>query len=44
MTLATMVDHIKPKTDGGGDEESNLRAICRICHDTKTGREGRLAR
>ena len=44
ITVAAMVDHITPKHLGGGDDEANLRAICRGCHDSKTGREGRLAR
>jgi 5-methylcytosine-specific restriction protein A len=43
MTPATMVDHIKPKHLSGGDD-ANLRAICRRCHDRKTGAEGRHAR
>ena len=41
---AEQVDHIKPKHKGGGDDDANLTSQCRRCHDTKTGREGRLAR
>lgn len=26
------VDHIKPKADGGTDDEANLRAVNRECH------------
>jgi 5-methylcytosine-specific restriction protein A len=44
LTPATMVDHVTPKHLGGGDDDANLRAICRRCHDRKTAREGRLAR
>lgn len=39
--LATAVDHIKPKAQGGTDAESNLQAICDPCHDEKTSRESR---
>ena len=35
-TQATAVDHIVPKSQGGGDEDSNLQAICKPCHDAKT--------
>ena len=34
---ATDVDHITPKARGGGDERSNLRALCRRCHMQETG-------
>ncbi len=33
------VDHIKAKEHGGTDEESNLEALCRPCHQAKTARE-----
>lgn len=36
VTLATMVDHIKPRAEGGTDDIDNLQAICRECHATKT--------
>ena len=35
-TPATHVDHILAKAKGGTDSESNLRAICRPCHDRKS--------
>jgi 5-methylcytosine-specific restriction protein A len=35
-TLATQVDHIKPKAEGGTDAHDNLQAICALCHDRKT--------
>lgn len=41
QTPATMVDHIIPRSQGGGHDESNLQPICKSCHDAKTGREKR---
>ena len=40
---ATTVDHIVPRTSGGTDARSNLRALCAGCHATKSAREGRAA-
>ena len=31
--LATVVDHIRPKRDGGTDERDNLQPLCKPCHD-----------
>ncbi len=42
-TIATEVDHIIAKANGGTDEEDNLQAICRSCHVKKTTRD-RLVR
>lgn len=39
VTVATQVDHIKPKAAGGTDDEDNLQSICKPCHDVKTQRE-----
>lgn len=36
VTLATQVDHIKPKAKGGTDDEANCQAICTPCHAAKT--------
>lgn len=36
LTKAREVDHILSKADGGTDDESNLQAICRGCHEKKT--------
>lgn len=36
VTLATQVDHIKGKADGGTDDLANLQSICQDCHTTKT--------
>lgn len=44
VTAATHVDHIVPKCEGGGDDESNLRAICSACHKTKTASEAQRAK
>lgn len=41
---ATEVDHIVPFTEGGRSTPSNLRAICRPCHASKSAREGNRAR
>lgn len=36
VTVATDVDHIKPKADGGTDDDDNLECKCGPCHDAKT--------
>lgn len=41
VTMATQVDHLIPKSAGGGDDERNLQAICDSCHEAKTARESR---
>lgn len=42
--LAHEVDHIVPRSQGGGHELENLRAICRWHHGRKSSAEGRAAR
>lgn len=37
--VAHEVDHIKPLSQGGTDDPSNLRAMNRDCHAEKTKRE-----
>ncbi len=37
------VDHIVPHSQGGSDDDSNLRALCPWHHNQKSGREGGLA-
>ena len=32
------VDHVVPKTDGGGDELDNLVPCCRVCNQRKNNR------
>jgi 5-methylcytosine-specific restriction protein A len=41
--IAHEVDHIVPLSQGGSDDDSNLRAINRDCHKAKTQREARYA-
>lgn len=31
-TIATEVDHVRPRAVGGGDELDNLRSVCHSCH------------
>lgn len=37
--IAHEVDHIKPLSQGGGDDPDNLRAMHRDCHEEKSKRE-----
>lgn len=39
ITVATEVDHIKPKAKGGTDDHDNLQSICTDCHTDKTAQE-----
>ncbi|WP_296228575.1 HNH endonuclease [Ralstonia sp. UBA689] len=41
VRLATEVDHIVPKAQGGSDDDDNLQAINKDCHKAKTLRERR---
>lgn len=34
------VDHIIPRTKGGGHALANLRTLCKACHASKTASEG----
>ena len=40
ITQAREVDHIVNKASGGGNEWSNLQALCKRCHRVKTAKEG----
>ncbi|MDP9832664.1 HNH endonuclease [Trueperella abortisuis] len=39
VTPAQEVDHIIPLERGGTHEETNLQALCKPCHSSKTARE-----
>ena len=41
--LADTADHIIPRTEGGPDTASNLRAACRPCHNTRHPEKGTAA-
>jgi 5-methylcytosine-specific restriction enzyme A len=36
--VATDIDHITPRSQGGTDDWSNLQALCHSCHSHKTAR------
>lgn len=36
VTPATDVHHLVARRAGGGDEESNLEALCHSCHSKRT--------
>ena len=40
-TVAREIDHIVPLSAGGGNGDSNLQALCLMCHDSKSGAERR---
>lgn len=44
VRIATEVDHIRPKAEGGTDDLSNLRAINHDCHKAKTQTESKRTR
>ena len=39
IVAATQVDHKLAKANGGTDDEDNLEAACKPCHDEKTIRD-----
>ena len=39
ISVATAVDHITPKSQGGTDDPGNLQGICHACHAAKTALE-----
>jgi 5-methylcytosine-specific restriction protein A len=43
LDASATVDHVKPKAEGGTDEESNLVACCRRCQQRKASSEGARA-
>lgn len=40
VNVATEVDHIRRKADGGGDDLANLRAVAHECHKRLTIEQG----
>ena len=44
LTLATQVDHVTPKAEGGTDADDNLQAICAQCHASKSQAEAARGR
>lgn len=36
VTASTVPDHIKPLALGGTDEDTNIRCLCKACHDEVT--------
>lgn len=38
------VDHVVPASQGGGEDDTNLAAICTACHRKKTSAEAHAAR
>ncbi len=41
---ATVPDHIVPLTQGGSDEDSNIRCLCADCHQDRTAEQFGLRR
>ena len=39
-----MPDHIVPLTQGGSDEDSNIRCLCADCHQARTAEQFGLRR
>lgn len=37
--IATEVDHIRPLSQGGTNDWSNLRAMCKRCHSRRTAKD-----
>ncbi|WP_334037900.1 HNH endonuclease [Burkholderia gladioli] len=44
VTLATTVDHIVNRAEGGTDDPANLESLCDSCHKAKTAKEAARAR
>ena len=39
VRAATVPDHIVPLTQGGADEDSNIRCLCTDCHQARTAEQ-----
>ncbi len=44
VRVATDVDHIKPRSKGGSDDDNNLQSLCHSCHSHKTIMQTRFGR
>lgn len=44
LTRATVLDHVRPKSMGGKDDDGNYQSMCESCHNTKRQRESMEAR
>lgn len=43
-SASTVVDHIKPLSEGGSDQRENKQGLCSPCHDAKSAAERVKAR
>ena len=39
ITAAVVPDHIRPLSKGGSDDDSNIRCLCKPCHDRRTAEQ-----
>lgn len=39
VTAATVPDHIRPLTQGGSDDDTNIRCLCADCHRDRTAEQ-----
>lgn len=39
VTASTVPDHIKPLAQGGSDDDTNIRCLCKPCHDAVTAEQ-----
>ncbi len=39
VRAATVPDHIVPLTQGGSDDDSNIRCLCAECHQDRTAEQ-----
>lgn len=44
VKYSAFVDHIRPKAEGGTDDDSNLQTLCKACHQAKTQAEANRGR
>jgi 5-methylcytosine-specific restriction protein A len=39
IVASTVPDHIKPLAQGGTDDDTNIRCLCKACHDEVTAEQ-----